>query len=609
MNILSLDWETHFSDQYTVKKLTTEHYIRHPDFEPLLLGVRDENGEYFYLEQPEIGPWLKRVDWSRTAILAHHAHFDGFILSHHYGAKPCMWFDTLSMAKLMIGNHLSVALASLAQHYGLEGKSVPYEAFKGKRWAQLDAWTRKTLGEGCIHDLELTWAIFQELSKGFPVEEYLVIDMTIRMFTEPHIIGDQKLFERVRDEEWSKKNELLINLGLTTKDLQSAGKFAALLEAEGVEVEYKSGKDKPDGSPTYIPAIAATDDFMKGLVEHGNDRVADLASARLEVRSTIDETRAGRLANMASRGPMPVYLAYCAAHTTRWGGGDKVNFQNFRRSGDLRKGLRAPKGFKFGIVDLSQIECRILNYVAGQWDIVDAFASGRDLYSEGASRFYGREVTKANKLERHLGKVLELGCGYGMGATKLQATCRAGALGGPPILLDAQEAAYAIDVYRSSHAQVKKYWYEGDRMLGNLAGGWGNGTKQTQWGPLIVEPGRIVHADSGIPMMYQLEYDTEEGSWRRRTRRGWVRIWGGGLVENVVQFMARIVMSRAMTRITQGGCRIVMTTHDEIVTLIPDDQHAEANFQWVCEQMKQEPAWLPGIPLEVEGSLSEVYDK
>ena len=605
MKIICLDFETYFDDAYTLKKLTTEAYIRDPRFETLMVGIRDEHGSYSVVAgHQQIGGVLATFDWSETAVVCHHAHFDGLILSHHFGIKPAMWFDTLSMGRLMHGNHLSLALGSLAHHYELEPKSVPYDLFKGKRLEDLDVLTLATLSEGCIHDVELTWAIFQKLCEGFPLEEFGVIDMTVRMFTEPEMVGDRAMFERTRDEEWLRKAETLVELNVLPTQLKSVAKFCELIETEGVEVEYKEGKNAP------IPAVAATDDFMKGLADHDNPRVAALASARLDVGSSIDETRAGRLAGIAARGGMCVYLSYAGAHTTRWSGGDKVNFQNLPRGGALRKALCASKGSLLAVVDLSQIECRILNYVAGQHDIVEAFGEGRDLYSELASRFYGREIDKKkDPTERHLGKTMELGCGYGMGASKLATTCRRGALGGPPIILEPDQAKAAIDTYRHSHAQVVNYWREGDNMLQHLAH-MPKGAS-VQWGPMTVERGRIT-LPNNAPLWYDLEVrenpKTGKSGWARTTRKGWASIWGGGLVENVVQAMARVVMSQAMLRIKAMDFKIVLTTHDEIVVVVPEESGQQC-YDWLVQEMKRTPEWLPGIPLDAEGVLAARYEK
>jgi hypothetical protein len=167
MNILTLDFETFFDDDYTLKKMTTEAYVRDPRFEALLIGIKwpDHRGTRWYAKDG-IAQALGEVDWSKTAALAHHAQFDGLILSHHYGVYPHVWLDTLSMARLMLGNHLSVALSSLADHYGLRGKTIDYQSFKGKRWADMDVANRNFLGDGCCRDVDLTFEIFQKLLAG-----------------------------------------------------------------------------------------------------------------------------------------------------------------------------------------------------------------------------------------------------------------------------------------------------------------------------------------------------------------------------------------------------------------------------------------------------------
>jgi hypothetical protein len=303
MNILTLDFETFFSDDFTLKKLTTEHYIRDPRFEPILCGFRWCSGEFatpqgnkYWIGQEHLEAELHSIDWDNTAVVCHHAHFDALILSHVYGIKPRFIYDTLSMARLQLGNHVSVGLESLARHYGLASKSVPYERFKGKRWADIDPVLRGELGAGCLHDIELTWDIFQRMAVGFPQEEYQVIDMTVRMFSEPVLMGDVDTLAGVWIHERDRKAALLAELEVDVRALQSAVQFEELLRAEGIEPEIKPGKNGPIG------AFAKTDEFMISLLEHDSERVRALAEARLGLKSTAEQTRAERLGWMARRG-------------------------------------------------------------------------------------------------------------------------------------------------------------------------------------------------------------------------------------------------------------------------------------------------------------------
>jgi DNA polymerase len=597
MNILTLDFETYFDDDYTLKKLTTEHYVRDARFEAHGCGVRMPEGDLAWMDDGDFREWLKIWDWNETAVLMHHAHFDGLILSHHYGIKPKFILDTLSMARLQLGNHLSVGLESLARHYGMASKTVPYDRMRGVHWADMDTDLRSTVASGCLHDLSLTWDIFNHLGVGFPAEEYQVIDMTVRMFTEPQLEGDIDVFGKVWVHERDRKADLLRELGLDKADLHSAITFGELLRSEGIEPETKPGKNGP------IPAFAKTDDFMQGLLEHDDERVRTLAEARLGLKSTLDQTRAERLGFMATRGPMPVYLSYCGAHTTRWSGGDKLNWQNLKRGSDLRKGARAPGGHKIVKADKSQIECRILNYVAEQWDVVERFKEGHDPYLPIASQFYGRNITKADAAERGVGKQLELSCGYGSGADTIVRTAKRGTYG-PPVLLSAEQGLAARDLYRSTHANVVNYWRHASRIISALAGT----TMPVAWGPLSVTSNRIVCR--GIPIWYpELHFhrdeETGEEYWRYKTRKGWAKLYGGKLVENVVQFMSRVDMSQSLLRIlARTGIRPAQLEHDAAVWVVKEALVVPFTTV-VQEEMTRAPTWLPNIPLGCDISVGE----
>jgi DNA polymerase len=609
VQVLTLDFETYYDTKsFTLRKLTTEEYVRSPLFEPLLLAYRLPNGATGWVGQEEIPAFLACWDWAQTAIVAHHAQFDGLILAHYYGVRPCLWLDTLSMGRMIHGNGLRLGLDKLAQHYGLGAKSIDYDSFAGRRWCNLTPMMRSDLGKGAMHDCELTFELFKRLRPQFPPSEYPVVDMTVRQFTEPAFIGDTALLEHIKLDEWTRKADALYDLGLTASDLQSADRFVAELEALGVEVEYKPGKTGP------IPAIAKTDDFMKALVEHDDDSVALLAQARLDVRSTIDETRAGRLAGMSTRGAMPVYLQYCGAHTNRWSGGDKVNWQNFRsRGGAARLGgaICAPRGHKVVKADASQIECRMLNYVAGQWDVIENFRQKADPYIGIASKAYGRPISKADKLERGTGKQLELSCGYGAGGYTIRVTAARGTYG-PPVQIDDETALRWRNIYRDTHPGVVNLWKQGDQVL-NFMGGQ-DPQEPVQWGPAVVHArgggtGRIILPIDpngfGPFMDYTLEWDVAEGAWRRKTRKGWVRIWGGHLVENLIQWLSRQHTAQAAVRLS-ARWKVALTKHDEIVLVVPDAEAQEA-YDAALRELSVEPAWMPGLPLDAEGATGDRY--
>ena len=200
------------------------------------------------------------------------------------------------------------------------------------------------------------------------------------------------------------------------------------------------------------------------------------------------------------------------------------------------------------------------------------------------------------------GPLIVHNCGYGMGATKLAATCAAGALGGPAIILTGEEAAHAIKVYRTRHDRVVKRWYQGDDALCVMAQG-----GSMDWGAIRIEAtGARLPNDALIP--FELKPDEVRSGWLRRTRAGYAPIWGGGLVENVVQGMARVVISEAMLEMRQTGLPMVLSAHDELVYLAPE-RSADGALSLLIDAMSRPRSWLPDCPLAAEGSVMKVYGK
>jgi DNA polymerase len=497
-----------------------------------------------------------------------------------------------------------VSLDAVRKHFNIPAKSTPYNLFQGKQWNEIDPDARHLIAEGACDEVESIWNIFCNfMHSGFPREELYVIDVTIRMFTEPVLRADIPLLAKVWQDENTRKQERLAELNVTKEQLQSDNKFAELLKAEGVEpptkISPKTGKD--------AWAFAKTDQGMRDLLECDDERLRTLAEARIGQKSTFLQTRAETLGFMARRGAMPVYLSYCGAHTTRWSGGDKCNWQNFKRGSDIRKAILPPEGFYFGIIDLAQIEYRILCWLAGEEEALQELRDGGDPYVELASEVYGFRVTKDHMAERGTGKQLKLSCGYQAGAATIQRTARLG-IYGPPVKISIEEAERWKNIYRQRMVKTVQYWREAGRMIARIAGG-----EPVQWGPGWIKDGKLYGPNNCALQYPNIEYhvDNETGDrfWRYRNRHGWTKLYSGKLVENYVQFLARIVLSQAMIRISRLGYRVVNTTHDELLLLIPKDGKEQQHLE-ICEaEMRREPEWLSGIPLDVESSLAERYSK
>ena len=609
MDIITLDFETYWSDDYTLKKLTTEEYVRDPRFHAHMVGlkVNDKPSRVVRAEAlrtPAVAKLLRE-----NAVLCQKAHFDALILSHHYDIRPAFILDTLSMAQAIWPHDKSHSLENMSKKLGLPEKQS-WKLQSTKNVLRLDQQLFDYTAPYCGGDCDNTKSIFNYLVQQTCIQELKLIDLTVLMFTEPALVLNSPRLEAAAARIQEDNAQALRDLGATVQAIRGNESFAELLRDCGVEPPTKDSPNVkgPDGEPAQIYAFAKSDDGMKELLDDYDPRVQALAAARLASKSTINETRATRLAAMGRRGPACVYLKYAGAHTLRWSGADKVNWQNLPagRTGDkeIRLSIQAPAGYRIVVVDLSQIECRLLNWLAGERWVLDAFREGRDLYSELASHFYGRLITKADKIERHMGKTLELGSGFMLGAKRLRITCRGGALGGPPILLTEEDAVRAIQTYRTTHPHVVAFWAQAKQMLKALVNGVDG---EIEWGPMRLR-GQRIYAPSGSFLDYSnLELGDDGKTIYARTRKGLKKVHQGLLTENVVQWLAREVLANGMLQIAQHY-KIVLSTHDEVAFLAPEAQ-AEDAYQWARVVMKTPPAWCADIPLDAEGGHEPEYSK
>ena len=546
MRPVVIDFETFYSDDYTLSKMSTESYIRDPRFEAHGAAIKwsPQHAAKWYNER-ELRYIIKNEDWSDTFLIAWHAQFDGLILTHHYDVHPKMWGCPMSMARMIYGSSQSVALDNIRKLVGMPPKTTPYNLFKGKHWSEMDQQTQELVARGAEDEVESIWTLFKQFAQGFPAEEYEVIDTVVRMFVDPVLQPDMEMLAKLWTDERDAKIKRREALGLVDdKQLSSADKFTALLEAEGVEVEYKPGKPK-DGKEKLIPCFAKNDAFMQELLEHPNERIRTLAEARIGAKSTLLQTRAETLGFMGRRGPLCVYLRHCGAGTLRPSGGDGANWLNFKRGSTIRRSILAPDGYLLAPVDSSQIEFRVGAYLAGQEDVVDQLRRGEDPYVDIASEFYQEKIYKPTKddprklemeQKRGAGKQAKLMCQYGAAGGQFRKTAKAG-LYGPPIDMSIEDANRFVKLYRDmSPAMCAKntgYWAQADRMIARLGGG-----PPIEWGPLTIKDHKI-YLPSGQYMVYDsLEYhrpdaDEEElrdfekgGYWRVKVKHGWKKMWG-----------------------------------------------------------------------------------
>ena len=417
MNLITLDFETYYAQDFSLTKLTTEEYIRDKRFEVIGVGVKVNDEETVWVSgtHDDIAKYLSTLPWNESALLCHNTLFDGAILAWVFGITPSLYLDTLSMARAFHGVDAGGSLAALVERYGLGAKGTEVLDAKGKLRTGFSPSELARYGEYCKNDVELTLKLFRVLVENFPEDELQLIDMTLKMFIQPVLELDDALLvdrlEEVRAEKQALLGTLKEKLNCEAeedvrKKLASNKQFAELLKEYGVEPPLKTSKTT--GKLTF--ALAKNDEGFIALTEHEDPFIQQLCSVRLGTKSTIEESRIERFINVGARnkGKLPIPLKYYGAHTGRWAGSDKVNFQNLPSRDKKKKALKnaviAPDGYMVINCDSSQIEARVLAWLAGQEDVVKQFANNEDVYSIFASTVYDRPISKANPVERFVGK-------------------------------------------------------------------------------------------------------------------------------------------------------------------------------------------------------------
>ena len=611
MDLITLDFETFYDQEFSLRKMTTEAYVRDPRFEVIGVGIKlnNEDTEWASGTHKQIKRYLSQnFAWQEASLLCHNTMFDGAILNWCFGIRPRMYTDTLCIARALHGTEAGGSLAALSQRYNIGVKGTEVLDAKGKRRADFSEEELSAYGDYCINDVELTHQLFNIMASGvmtgcrFPPEELKLIDLTLRMYTEPTLGLDVKLLRSHLEDVKARKVELLREANIDKKELMSNPKFAEVLKGLGVVPPMKISPTT--GKETF--AFAKNDDGFKKLLDDPDARVQALAAARIGTKSTLEETRTQRFIDIAARGNLPVPVRYYAAHTGRWGGDDKINLQNLPSRGangkKLKRSIIAPEGHTMIDCDSSQIEARVLAWLAGQDDLTTAFANGDDVYKHMASSIYNVPSDEVKGSQRFVGKTTILGAGYGMGAVKFQTQ-----LAGMGVEMYLNEARRIIQIYRKKNGAISQLWTDANNMIHYMARG--DTLQFGKEGVLVVDGvAKSITLPSGLPMFYTdvSAYDTENGTeYMYKTRKGLNKIYGGKVVENVCQAVARCIIGHQMILIAKRY-KVVLTVHDSIVVAVPDADVAEARV-YVEHCMSQKPDWAEGLPITCESGTGKSY--
>lgn len=622
--LITIDFETYYDQKYSLSKISTEEYVRHDMFQAIGFAYKIDDGPTFWItgNNTYIQKVLDHLPWEDALVLAHNTMFDGAILSWRYGVKPKGWLDTMSMGRALHGVDFSVSLKAMAERYkvGVKGTEVDNAMGLAREWFTPDHLAK--YGEYCRNDVDLTYDIFQKMMKaGFPKGELKLIDLTLSMFIHPVLQLDTKALSLHLEDTAKQKQAHLVSalkavgkqdlavkhiLGdeetkaEVRKTLMSNTQFAEMLK--GLDVEPPMKISPTTGKPAL--ALAKSDEPFKALLEHEDIRVQALCAARIGTKSTLEETRTQRFIDISRRGAFPVPLKYYAAHTGRWGGTDSVNLQNLPsrgpNAGKLKKAILAPEGYVFIDADSAQIEARTLAWESGQDDLVEAFAKGEDVYKIMATAIYGKSEAEITKDERFVGKTTILGAGYGMGGAKFQAQLKT--FGAE---MSTDECTRIISVYRDRYAKVPALWRESQEALRCMIRGM---TMKLGKDNLLTVNEKGILLPNGLHIYYNGLQEVIQDDKRQfvyTTRNGPNKIYGGKVVENFTQAIARCIIGDQMLKIAKRY-KVVLTVHDAIGIVARQEEADEARA-YVESCMRWVPTWAEGLPVNCESGMGLSY--
>lgn len=666
MRYLTLDFETYYDKDYSLSKkgMTTQAYIMSPKFEVLMASVKWGDGETQVVEAPDLPAFFASVDWAQTAVVNHNSIFDLSILWWRYGYRPALAVDTMSMAQclgvpLLTGSASLAKCVQLLQEAGYELPSKGGEVVNalGKHRKDFMPAQWEAYKQYCKTDTDITWFLFKVLKQYVSDDELAYQDIILRCYTEPrlkvHVPTVEYELARCRAYKAAQLAQVCEQLGCTQDNLagvlRSNDKFAALLKAMGgiTEAEMEQGAQGSFIIPTKVSATTGkvtwafgkTDVGFKELCENELPFVQAICQARLAAKSSIDETRCEKFLDYASYGFLPMGYKIGGAHTNRMSGGSagSANMQNLpsgRREGQsdlLRRSIIANDGQVIVNYDASQIECRVLNYIANQTDVLGVFASKGDVYSYTAAGVYGIPYSEINegrkssnpeiaakyKPIRNYGKTCALALGYGQGAAGFQKY----ALVNSGINMSLDEAKRTVTAWRKANYAAAGFWKTCDQALQVMVDG-GQMYFGGQDGKMFFADGKRfllgrhvpgIQMPNGLWLNYpNLHVDMSSGKPQFvYDKMGYTgkplksKAYGGLICENIVQSLAFAIMKQQALWIAKYY-PIVMNTHDEWCVVVPRDQ-AETAAEYMARCMRTAPDYVAGLPLDTEGGWAQSY--
>lgn len=612
MQPLFCDFETYYDTECSLSKLSTREYVHHPDFEVLMCAIADHTGhEFVIVGERKLAEYFATVDWDNTEFVAHNAVFDATVLREVFGYTPARYYCTMMASRPhLVPFARSMALGKLADHlnYPIRKGNFASAKARGKRLADFTPGELSEYIDYAGADTAICRKLYELTRVELDEDEQLLLHASVRKAVEPVLVANRGLLMMSLRAEVGRKKQLFANSGIDPETIMSNAKFAKLLRSLGVDPPMKVSPRT--GKSTY--AFAKTDTEFLKLQTHRNEQVRLAVECRLNGKSTIEETRLARFINLTAQSNLvPFPLLYYGAHTGRAGGYDKLNMQNLTKGSALRQALCAPVGHKLVVSDLSQIEARMVAWLAGVVIMLAAFRDPtRDVYCEFGTglRIWG-EVTRDTYESRFVSKMGVLSLMYGSGPPRFTEAVNTSG----QAAIDLNTARTVVYGYRESYPEIPALWGRYDGALVAMLQG-----RSVTVGPVrfvggkealfagaphiqLPEGRRIYYPDLRIDSERQIVYTGNKGETKY--------LWGGTVLENISQALSQLVIRRAelsVIRKTNYKVWAAGQVHDELIYAVPESI-VQPFSRLLTKIMVERPPWASALPLACETEVGDNY--
>lgn len=492
-----------------------------------------------------------------------------------------------------------------------------------------DKWA--TFKRYCIRDVEVEQAIRRITSA------YRIPESEHRLY-----VADQRINDR----------GVLVDMDLVTQAIRMDAAYKGRLNAEAVEI---SGLDNPNSvaqlkawlekeTDTTVDKLSKKD-LPALLASADNDKVERMLRIRQEMAKTSTKKYEAMRKTACSDGRVRGLLQFYGANRTgRWAG-RLVQVQNLPqnhledldyarslvKSGDLsavellfgnvpdtlsqliRTAFIAKDGCTFLVCDFSAIEARVIAWLAGEQWRLEVFRTHGKIYEASASMMFHVPVDEITKTDprRQKGKIAELALGYqgGVGAMKT--------MGGESMGLTEEEMSEIVDNWRNANPAIVRLWKDVEAAA-RMVIRYGEPVSVKGLKFFMSLGAMMIQLPSGRCLSYPRpsvgvnRFGSESICYEgvNQTTKQWCQqeTYGGKLVENIVQGIARDCLAITILRLEEKGYPIVFHVHDEVIIEAPENDGVHT-LQGVEEIFRMPITWAPGLPLKGAGYTTKYYLK